>query len=41
MVVRVLRHYVSLSLIALGFAEALIFFGARYLGVAVVPCFSL
>lgn len=26
MVVRVLRHYVPLSLVALGFAEALIFF---------------
>ncbi|MFQ5756758.1 MAG: TIGR03013 family XrtA/PEP-CTERM system glycosyltransferase [Acidiferrobacterales bacterium] len=34
MVVRVLRHYVPLSLVALGFAEALIFFGAMYLGVA-------
>ena len=35
MVVRVLRHYFPLSLVALGFAEALIFFGAMYLGVAV------
>ncbi len=35
MVVRVLRHYVPLSLVALGFAEALTFFCARYLGVAV------
>ncbi len=35
MVVRVLRHDVPLSLVALGFAEALIFFCAMYLGVAV------
>lgn len=35
MVVRVLRRYVPLSLVALGFAETLIFFGAMYLGVAV------
>ena len=35
MVVRVLRHDVPLSLVALGFAEALIFFGAMYLEVAV------
>ncbi len=35
MVVRVLRRYVPLSLVALGFAEALIFFCAMYLGVAV------
>ncbi len=35
MVVCVLRHFVPISLVALGFAEALILFGAMYLGVAV------